>query len=45
LLRIAIIGHFSTSAKFRETIKIPQQQRANSTARLKILRPAENSEP
>jgi len=33
--------HFSNFAKFRENMTIPQK-RANSTARLKILWPAEN---
>jgi len=38
---VLIIGHFSTSAKFRGNIKIPWK-RANSAAQLEILRPAEN---
>jgi len=38
---VLITGHFSNSAKFRGTVKIPRQ-RANSVARLEILRPAEN---
>jgi len=33
-----IIGHFSTSAKFRGNVKIPRK-RANSAAWLKILQP------
>jgi len=37
-------GHFSNSAKFGGNVKIPWQ-RANSAARLKILRTAENCGP
>jgi len=38
---IVITGHFSDSAIFRGNVEIPQQ-RANSVARLEILRHAEN---
>jgi len=41
---ILITDHFSNSAKFRGTVKIPRQ-RANSAARLKILPPTENCGP
>jgi len=41
---VLIIDHFLTSAKFHGNIKIPWK-RANSAARLKILRPTENCEP
>jgi len=44
MMIVLIIGHFSTSAKFRGNIKIPRK-RANSTAWLKIPWPAENCGP
>jgi len=41
---VLITGHFSNSAKFRGNVKI-LRNRTNSTARLEILRPAENCGP
>jgi len=41
---VLITGHFSNSAEFYGNVKMPRQ-RANSTARLKILQPAENCGP